>query len=174
MAGGLLAMMRGGVFLYYGQEIGMVGSGADPNKRIGMLWTAPEETTLPPPGADKTEYVWPSAEEQAADPASLLNYYRAALALRCRFPAIARGNSILRSGDSGSGDFCLIERSWEDETVLIALNPSRNECRVPLGELAPEYVRLSASLCAWEAEAALKDGVLDLPHYSIAILEKNG
>ena len=64
MAFGLLALMRGDLFLYYGQEIGMVGSGEDPNKRIGMLWTSEAETTLPPPGTTKVEYAYPSVAEQ--------------------------------------------------------------------------------------------------------------
>lgn len=49
MAAGLLAMMRGGTFVYYGDEIGMTGSKTDPDKRLGMLWTTLSETTHCPP-----------------------------------------------------------------------------------------------------------------------------
>ena len=48
MAGGILCTLPGAVFLYYGQEIGMAGSGVDPNKRIGMLWTGEDETEPAP------------------------------------------------------------------------------------------------------------------------------
>ncbi len=42
---GMLAMMRGGSFAYYGSEAGMVGTGADPNKRIGMYWDTLDKVT---------------------------------------------------------------------------------------------------------------------------------
>ena len=41
MAAGVLSMMNGGTFVYYGEEIGMIskdGSNSDPHKRIAMKW----------------------------------------------------------------------------------------------------------------------------------------
>lgn len=42
---GLNLMMSGNAFLYYGDEIGMKGSGKDENKRAPMLWTADADGT---------------------------------------------------------------------------------------------------------------------------------
>lgn len=145
MAFGLLALMRGDLFLYYGQEIGMVGSGEDPNKRIGMLWTSEEETTLPPPGASKIEYAYPSVAEQEADPASILNYYRAALALRRQFPAIARGRSEVLPCELD--EVCVIRRTWEDEELLLIVNPSASPVQLDPAQYAPGFETLAASLC---------------------------
>ena len=50
-------MMGGNVFTYYGEEIGMVGSSNDPNKRIAMNWSETERTN-PPPGARCTVSFW--------------------------------------------------------------------------------------------------------------------
>ena len=171
MAGGLLCLMRGAVFLYYGQEIGMVGSGPDPNKRIGMLWTDEASVTLPPPGVTSVEYAFPSVAEQEADPASPLSYYRQALALRARFPAIARGTSaVLPCGDE---KLCLIRRDYEGETLLLAVNPSASPVQLePEGEAAA-FRTLAASLCT-DPEAAVDfrpgETGLYMPPYSIAIL----
>lgn len=171
MAGGLLCLLRGNVFLYYGQEIGMVGSGEDPNKRLGMLWTSEAETTLPPPGVTRIEYAYPSVEAQEADPASLLHYYRQALALRERFPAIARGtNAVL---PSPSDDACLLLREQEGEAVLLAVNPSRTPVQLALEDCAPGFTVLAASLCTDPAQrASLDDANLTLPAYTIAVLTR--
>jgi len=163
MAGGLLCAMPGSVFIYYGQEIGMAGSGEDPNKRIGMLWTTPEETTSPPPGVTRLEYAYPSVSEQEEDPASLLRYYRAALTLRNKYPAIARGKSEILPCEDAS--LCLCVRTWEEASVLLAVNPSRGEASCPLSGWA-----LADTLLTGEAEVALEDGLLTLPPCSIAVL----
>ena len=168
MAGGLLCMMRGGIFVYYGQEIGMAGSGDDPNKRIGMLWTTEEETTVPPPGTNRIEYPYPSVEEQTKDTDSILNYYRHALAIRNSFPQIARGTSGILPCASDTA--CLIERKYDGCGVLIAVNPSGNAADIPLEGDAAVYGKLAATLCAGENGVFLKDGVLHLPAFAIAIL----
>ena len=171
MAGGLLCLMRGAVFLYYGQEIGMIGSGEDPNKRIGMLWTDEASTTLPPPGTTKVEYAFPSVAEQEADPGSLLNYYREALALRARFPAIARGTStVLPCSDEA---LCLIRREYEGETLLLIVNPSASWVRLAPMSLPEGFRTMAASLCANPAYSVAFRPVrtgLSMPPYSIAIL----
>lgn len=171
MAGGLLCLLRGNVFLYYGQELGMAGSGEDPNKRIGMLWTSEEETTLPPPGVTQLEYPCPSAAEQEADPASLLRYYRQALTLRERFPAIARGTSTVLPCEDDA--LCLILREYDDESVLLAVNPSSGPITLEPAQYAPGYTALAASLCTDPAqEAAFSDdgAALALPPFSFAVL----
>lgn len=170
MGAALLALMRGGVFVYYGQEIGMAGSGEDPNKRIGMLWTSVEETTTPPPGATKTEYPLPSVEEQQADENSLLNFYRSAMELRNRFPEIARGSSQLL--DSGSGDVCLILRTWQDSSIIIAINPSANDQDISVDAFT-QYSSLSGQLTCGTEQPSMKSGTLHLPAWSVAILTDN-
>ena len=173
MAGGLLCLMRGAVFLYYGQEIGMVGSGEDPNKRIGMLWTDEASTTQPPPGTTKVEYAYPSVAEQEEDPGSLLNYYRQALALRARFPAIARGTSTVLPCDFD--EICLIRREYEGEELLLVVNPSASPMQLLPESLAPGFDTLAAYLCA-DPDAAVvyqpEGSGLRMPPRSIAILTK--
>lgn len=163
---GMLAMMRGGIFFYYGDEIGMLGKGNDPNKRIGMLWTTRAETTQCPPGTTEAEYVLPSVQEQEKDRNSLLNYVRAAMNLRNAEPAIARGKSrVLPHAD---GDLCVIERSYEGRTVTIVLNLSGREKSVQL-----EAEKLIGALDAnVESGVAVRytGGTLYLDPWDIAVL----
>ena len=60
-AEGVLNMMQGNVFTYYGEEIGMVGSGNDPNKRLAMYWNDGDMTEQPP-GITAEEYAYPSVD----------------------------------------------------------------------------------------------------------------
>ena len=173
MAFGLLSLMRGDLFLYYGQEIGMVGSGEDPNKRIGMLWTSEEETTLPPPGATSVEYAYPSVEQQEGDPASILNYYRAALALRRQFPVSARGRSEVLPCEQE--EICLIRRTDEGEDVLLVVNPSAAPVQLDPEQFAPGFGTLAASLCTDPEQAVIwqPEGTrLRMPARSIAVFTR--
>ena len=165
-AEGLLGTLNGGVFTYYGEEIGMVGSGDDPNKRLAMYWSDGDMTDQPP-GTTAIEYPYPSVEEQLDDPASLLNYVRAVNAARLEHPAIADGeNSFLLA----EGNLCLMRRETAGESCLIAVNFSAKEPgRLEVGPCA-----IAADLETGSEGASLEeaDGTtwLSLPPYGIAVL----
>lgn len=166
-AEGALGMLGGAVFTYYGEEIGMVGSGDDPNKRLAMYWSD-EDMTQQPPGATRVEYAYPSVDAQLADPDSLLNYVRGVNQARLAFPAISAGkNEFLLAEDS----LCLMRRELGEDTCLIAMNFSRQaEGALPLpeGEIA-----LDLEVGPDAARIETQDGVrtLVLPPYAIAILQ---
>ena len=162
---GLLGMMQGRTFTYYGEEIGMVGSGDDPNKRLAMYWSD-ADMTLQPPGVTTLEYAYPSWEAQKADPASLLNYCRAVNHIRLSYPMIADGANEFVLAE---GDLCLMRRTSQEGSCLIALNFDGKAA----AELSlPAACELAAQLMTGEEAAALsQDGqTLILPAYGIAIL----
>ena len=137
-----------------------------------MLWTTPEETTSPPPGVTRVEYAYPSVAEQKNDSTSILNYYRDALTLRNRFPAIARGNSEILPCESDQA--CLILRTWEDQRLLLAINPSGKALDLSLSGEALDYSVLSGSLLTGSEPVSLSSGKLTLPACSIAVLSRSG
>ena len=163
-AEGVMNMMQGNVFTYYGEEIGMVGSGADPNKRLAMYWNDGDMTEQPP-GITGIEYAYPPADEQMNDPDSLLNYCRQLNRARLAYPMIANGdNEFVLIQD----DILLMRRTLGEDSCLIAMNFSPKaaaDCPV----LADAVIGLDIETGA--DQASLADGMLTLPPYSIVILQ---
>lgn len=114
----LVNLMGGATFTYYGEEIGMVGSGDDPNKRLAMYWND-EDMTDQPPGTTKIEYAFLCVEDQLKDAYSLLNYCKALNHLKKQVPSIALGENEFVYLD---GDVCVMKRTWNGEESYIAVN----------------------------------------------------
>ncbi len=181
MAGGVLSMMNGNVFVYYGEEIGMIsknGSNSDPAKRIAMKWQAkniyPGCCYLPPENTpvDETYYYYPSVEEQMADPDSILNYYKQAMRIRNCFPAIARGQ-VEYFPEGQSNYVCVLRKTWQQESVVIVMNLDGFEQTVNIDEAALGCSKLAAQLCADSTQKIQYDGSgkVTMPPYSIAIFQ---
>ena len=90
MAASLYLMMPGNPFVYYGEEIGMKGSGVDENKRLPMVWSQKDATgqTKAPQNADYTVPFDSSVADQEKDKASLLNHYAHAIKIRNKYPQL--------------------------------------------------------------------------------------
>lgn len=181
MAGGILSMMNGNVFVYYGEEIGMIsknGSNSDPAKRIAMKWEAkniyPGCCYLPPENTpvDETYYYYPSVAEQQADPNSILNYYKQAMRLRNCFPSIARGE-VENFSDGYSSYICVVRKTWQQERVVIVMNLDGFDQTVDLDMAKLGCSKLVAQLCADSSLKVQADdaGSVKMPPYSIAIFQ---
>ena len=180
MAGGVLAMMNGSIFVYYGEEIGMIskgGNNSDPAKRIAMKWQAKNiyegHCYLPPENTpvDETSYFYPSLEEQKADANSILNYYKAAMELRNRFPSIARG-TVTYYPDGQNNYICVITKEYKDEKITIVFNMDTFEQVVTLDKDTLGFTELVGELYATEGEFSFDEsGALIMPPQSIAIFK---
>lgn len=90
----LLLTLPGLPFLYYGEEIGMVGNkrNGDEDLRTPMQWTRVGGfTTGTPWRAPQGDWATVNVESQETDPASLLNLHRRLVHLRAANRAIASG-----------------------------------------------------------------------------------
>lgn len=126
-AAALYLLSPGVPFLYYGEEIGMTGSGDDENKRLPMLWSTMDQTgvCVPPTNATQVQRLTVGADEQESDPDSLLSFYRQVLALRNQYPLFAGGNAeLVETTDARLAAFTLTDGR---QTLLIAHNFSRDE-----------------------------------------------
>ncbi len=123
LAATLLLTLPGVPFLYYGEEIGMVGGKPDPRIRTPMPWTPG------PRGGFSTRRPWQklqighevaNVESESQDPDSLLNLYRRLIRLRGDRPSLAIGD--YRQLDAGHGQLFAFLRRSSSESTLVILN----------------------------------------------------
>lgn len=184
MSQGILSLMSGSPFVYYGEEIGMISTsdGSDPYKRIAMKWsdksvyegwcyTSPQGIPV-----TKDNYYYPSVEAQLEDPTSILNYYKASLALRNANPEIARGELKVRDEYLEQTKYvCVMQRTWNGSTITIVVNLDREwEHDIKLDCAALGITEMTDALyAATDGDKATFDaqtGALHLPKYSIVVL----
>ena len=159
---GLLSMCNGNTFTYYGDEIGMLGSKNDPDKRIGMLWdNAKTGMTKVPPGSTVQEYAFDGVKEQLADGNSILNYYKLCNNARNAFPAIMRGK--IEKISSSEAKVLIFKKTYNDTSVIIAINFADEEKTVESEGSLAQGICVSGSVK--KSGSSLK-----LPAKSIAIL----
>ena len=145
----------------------MVGSGADPNKRLGLPW-AEGERTLPPPGATSDEYPFPPVDNQQKDPASLLNYIGRLNRLKLALPAVSLGQGEVVLAQ---GDVLLLRRTLDGQVLLIAVNFESREARaLPLPGKPVALHALDVSGVASTLQMAGDGAVAHLEPYGILFL----
>jgi glycosidase len=138
MAANLYLLSPGSPFIYYGEEIGMRGSrgaeSTDANRRLAMLWgdddsiRNPIGSTYPDDKQIKT-----TVADQINDENSLYNYYCKLIAIRHKYPAIARGEyKVVNCGEKNLGGF-LIE--YQNEKIVLLHNNSSEEISIDVSTI---------------------------------------
>jgi alpha-amylase len=163
LAAAIYLMVPGSPFIYYGEEIAMTGTGIDENKRTAMLWSTTDPTGITRNPANSTNNRPPpeGAAEQLADKNSLLNYYRAILALKAKHPDIYDG--ALSAVPVDHSGLCAIRTG----SVIVMHNLTDEAIEVSISDWD---VSLSGHLSPTEAAASVTGGVLTLPPYATAVL----
>lgn len=174
MSAGLMMMMNGSPFVYYGEEIGMNStSDKDENKRLPMYWSdvVLAGTTDGPPNCNLgIESSFKAVDEQLKDGYSLLNYYRHAIRLRNENPEIARGE-IKKIETLCTDTYGVMTKTYEGSTIAIAINNKDEEVQIPIVESELAEMGIRGYLTLQGEEITLKDGVLTMPGKSICILK---
>ena len=174
MAAGMLLMMNGSPFVYYGEEIGMASKGTkDENKRIAMYWSETDATgiTRGPMNAERgIKSAFEAADEQLKDGHSLLNYYRRALRLRNENPEIARG-TVAKIDSLCEGYAAALTKTWEGSTIAVLYNNGDTELTIDINGSGIEGMKIRGYLTLNGEEITLKDGVVTMPKKSICILK---
>jgi glycosidase len=142
----LLLTSPGVPFLYYGEEIGMLGEKPDEDIRRPLQWSQEENagfTTGSPWRAPADDFTTKNIAAQTADPGSLLSLYRVLIHLRDNHAALRIGD--LYELNSGNRSVFAGLRVSRDETILIMINLSPEPVsdyglNLEEGPLAGEYV----------------------------------
>lgn len=132
MAAAVMLTTAGSPYLYYGEEIGMLGTkaGGDEGVREPMLWA--------PVAGDKYRTRWQNPRfssdanvgnvaRQDTDPTSIYRLYKKFIELRNTYPALATGEMALLEGfndDQADKHFMVFTREASGERLLVVHNVS--------------------------------------------------
>lgn len=178
ISGAMNLFMNGAVFVYYGEELGMKGSGKDENKRAPMYWSEDSEAEGMcdgPKDMDAIKMKYPSFEEQKDDSHSIYNFYKQAILLRNRYPEIARGE-VTFVEDLSDEKICVITKEYEGSKIVLLFNISSNKLAVNLADMQAEGIdaeNLEIGGMLVTGDEAVEKGSTSvvLPGYSVTILK---
>ena len=167
MAANLYILCSGSPFIYYGEEIGMKGTrggaNTDANRRLAMLW-GDGDTVKDPTGTtfDAGKQLNGTVADQLKDENSLLRYYGRLIAMRNKYPEIARGDyEALAFSQDNFGGFRI---TWGNSVIGLFHNTSTEEITISLEGFS--------QLCDFigQGNASFKDGVLVIgPQTSVIV-----
>lgn len=178
MAGAVLLTSAGSPFIYYGEEIGMLGnkSTGDENVREPMLWA--------PKAEDTYRTTWMTAKNNfdlgpgtvktlAEDEKSIYNVYRKFMRLRNTYPALAKGTMELPEGfndsDTNNKQVMVFYRTAGSERLLVVHNVSESQSthivkhaiKAPIADMNGVKVETKSAT----------EHILTMPAYSSIIIE---
>ncbi len=179
IAGALNLFMSGATFVYYGEELGMKGSGKDENKRAPMQWSVDknaEGMCKGPDYIDPIKMINGSLEEQMEDPYSIYQYYKKALQIKNQNPEIARGITTFVE-ELSNERVCVLKKVYMEKEILLIYNISSEESTLDLSEITingsmvgENNVTIKGNLNVGEAVSVLENTNLVMPEYGTVII----
>lgn len=177
MAGAMNLFMSGSAFVYYGEELGMKGSGIDENKRAPMQWSSDldvEGMCDGPEGREAIKMKYGSLEDQAEDAGSIYNFYKQAIKLRNIYPEIARGD-VTFVKELSDDEVCAIQKNYNNESIMILFNLSAVQKTVDVSEITLQKedgtTEMGGMLITGDEAVTYENGTVTMPAYSAIILK---
>ena len=173
MAAQSYLLQPGNPFIYYGEEIGMAGSGVDQNKRLPMQWTAdgkdsPKASVSVPGATDKVTTLGGSVAQQEANPNSLLSWYKKILRVKAKYPQIAQSRK-LKAVDTADDNLSVI--NYGKQLTIVNNFSDKAATTIQLPEVVVG-TKLADGLYVKGGAAKLDGQTLTIPAYSTVILTK--
>lgn len=162
-------LMPGRSYIYYGEEIGLRGSGKDENKRLPMIWDNNDNTgkTLGPSAADyKSEDIM-GLKQQASDKNSLYNHYKQLIQIKNRYDVITDGT--MESLNLNSNVYAL--RTYDDTDDVIVIH-NLSDQKVVIDYDFSNYKIAHQIYNASQTKAVLNDSLELSANNSIVLIKK--
>lgn len=166
-AASILLTLPGTPYVYYGEEIGMLGRKPDPFIREPMLWRRqpdPDRTQTRRIRYSTDDTVTPVAEQQE-DPSSLWTHYRDLLRLRSQTPALARGEMVPVAGLDGR--LVAFRRPHDSGELLVLHNVSDETIGAEIPASLDAFKR---TLWSSPGDLQVKEGAVSLPPFASVVL----
>jgi glycosidase len=180
MSVSLLLTMPGTPYIYYGEEIGMIGDklrvyqdlfGPDAYVREPFIWDTgkndPMQTSWEEARFSTDSTVVPF-ENQKDDPNSLLNFYKKLISIRNSSKALTYGE--IDDAGLSIAEIVAFKRLHGSEQVLVIHNVSDVEVTVPLQNGNEDFTNIIYDL---KGSSKISGNEITLPSYSTVILNKN-
>lgn len=169
-AANLSILLPGSTFIYYGEEIGMLGSrggaNTDANRRLAMLWGDGDTVKNPTGTTYKAEQIHGTVADQLPDGNSLYNHYKKLIAIRKANPEIAYGTFTPLSTNGKYGGFLC---TYEGSTVAVLHNTTKSAVTIDLSKLTDIQLSTLAAY-AGLGTATLDGTILTLEAQTSAVL----
>lgn len=171
IAANLLLTLPGNPYLYYGEEIGMLGLKPDQHIREPFIWNVgkqdPNRARWMHARYSTSRTVRPLAQQQA-DPNSLFQHYKRMIAFRNSHPVLNDNRSRLQLSGIRQKGIVAFGRQNEHGTVWIIQNltPSPIDVVLSAAEQAVNRVEWSTM-----SGTSLASGTLTLSGFGLAVLE---
>lgn len=167
LSAALLFTLPGTPYIYYGEEIGMLGMKPDENIREPMLWNAGEKD------ADRTSWMTPAyTTETSVEPAliqqanqqSLLNHYKVLIKLK-KTSVFSRGD--IQNLEFDNRSILAFNRTFEGETVAVIHNLSEQPQTLDSAPVE-DYTTIT-----WQSDEIIRNGTsIVLPARSSVVYQK--
>ncbi len=136
MAANLSILTPGSPFIYYGEEIGMLGSrgsaNTDANRRLAMLWGDGDTVRNPTGTTYSAEQINGTVADQLSKGDSMYNHYKRLIAIRKANPEIAYGEFTALDLPGKAGGFL---STWNGKTVAVIHNTTTEAVTIDLSKI---------------------------------------
>lgn len=138
MAAAMYLTLPGTPYIYYGEEIGMEGSGKDENKREPFIWDS-KDTSKNSSWEVSTQKEEVAVNVQEIDEDSLLNFYKDILNVRNSYSALRYGD--VDSVETSDSNILAMKRSYEKDIAYVIINGNDEEgtADIPKGKYEVVY-----------------------------------
>ncbi len=170
MAASLLFTLPGSPYIYYGEEIGMLGTKPDPEIREPYLWNTAETDSSRTRWMEAKHSVEPQLKPlalQQQDSSSIYHHYKEMIGLRNSSQALTYGE--LLQAETEEPQVVIFRRETADEKLLILHNLSDKFKQFELSNADTVYDK---TYFHNSQGSTVQDKLVSLPKYSTLILTR--